>query len=176
MRARRALLYVPGSDTRKIDKATTLGVDSVCLDLEDGVAASRKLDARATLACALMTRDFGRSERLARINAVGSGLETGDLEAALSGRPDGIVIPKVDDPDQVKWTSARILAEEQSRGWPAGGIGLIAMIESARAIVRLAENRGLRRPSPGVHLWRRGFRSGSGRRAHAGGYRGALCS
>ncbi len=38
MRARRAFLYVPGDDTRKIAKATTLDVDCVCLDMEDGVA------------------------------------------------------------------------------------------------------------------------------------------
>ncbi len=42
MRARRALLYMPGDDLRKIRKATTLDVDCVCLDMEDGVAANRK--------------------------------------------------------------------------------------------------------------------------------------
>ncbi len=66
MRARRAFLYVPGDDTRKIAKATTLDVDCVCLDMEDGVALSRKDAARATIPAALRELDFGRSERLAR--------------------------------------------------------------------------------------------------------------
>ena len=39
MHSRRALLYMPGDDRRKIEKATTLGVDSICMDMEDGVAA-----------------------------------------------------------------------------------------------------------------------------------------
>ena len=36
MRARRGLLYIPGDDLRKITKGTTLEVDCVCLDMEDG--------------------------------------------------------------------------------------------------------------------------------------------
>ena len=95
MRARRALLYMPGDDLHKIQKATTLGVDCICMDIEDGVALNRKAEARATIAEALRTLDFGRSERLVRINPVGSGLEEEDLGAVLPARPDGIVIPKV---------------------------------------------------------------------------------
>ena len=55
MHARRALLYMPGDDLRKIRKATTLDVDCVCLDMEDGVAANRKQEARDTIASALST-------------------------------------------------------------------------------------------------------------------------
>lgn len=50
MGARRALLYMPGDDLRKIHKSTTLGVDSVCMDMEDGVAAKHKTEARARAA------------------------------------------------------------------------------------------------------------------------------
>jgi citrate lyase beta subunit len=46
MRARRALLYMPGDDRHKIEKALTLGVDCVCMDMEDGVAPNRKTEAR----------------------------------------------------------------------------------------------------------------------------------
>jgi citrate lyase beta subunit len=133
---------MPGDDLRKIRKATTLDVDCVCLDLEDGVAANRKEAARATVASALRELDFARSERLARINPVGSGLESADLAAALSGRPDGIVIPKVEDADAVRWASAQIAAAERANGWPAGGIGLIVMVETARGIVNLAQIAG----------------------------------
>ena len=76
MRARRALLYMPGDDRHKIEKALTLDVDCVCMDMEDGVALNRKAEARRTIAAALRKLGFGRSEKLARINAVGSGLET----------------------------------------------------------------------------------------------------
>jgi citrate lyase beta subunit len=46
MGARRALLYMPGDELRKIHKSTTLGVDAVCMDMEDGVAVNRKTEAR----------------------------------------------------------------------------------------------------------------------------------
>jgi len=87
MRARRALLYVPGSDQRKLEKAAGLEVDSVCMDLEDGVALGQKAAARAMVAQALRALDFGRTERVVRINAVGSGLETDDLAAVLPAHP-----------------------------------------------------------------------------------------
>jgi len=137
MRARRALLYMPGDDLKKIQKGTTLGVDCVCLDIEDGVAANRKNEARLTVSEALKTMDFGRSERLARINAVGSGLEYEDLRAALAGRPDGVVIPKVVDAWQVRWTSEQIAEYEREMGWISGGIHVIIQAETARGIVNL---------------------------------------
>lgn len=138
MRARRALLYMPGDDLHKIRKAITLGVDCICMDMEDGVAVNRKTEARDTIANALQSLDFGRSERLARINAVGSGLELDDLLAALQGRPDGVVIPKVEDAAQILWVSQTMAAVEKKNGWQVGAISLIAIVETARGILSLA--------------------------------------
>ena len=39
---RRALMYVPGSDVRKIEKIPKLGADCVCIDCEDGVSVNMK--------------------------------------------------------------------------------------------------------------------------------------
>lgn len=142
MRPRRALLYMPGSDWHKIEKATNLGADSVCLDLEDGVALIRKTEARETVARALKTLDFHRSERLARINAIGSGLEADDLAAVLPARPAGIVIPKVATAEQVQWVADQIDRAEKVQGWPSGEIRVIAMIESARGLLNLAQIAG----------------------------------
>ncbi len=139
MRQRRALLYIPGADERKIRKATTLDVDCVCLDMEDGVAANRKAEARTTITAALQEVDFGRAERLARINPADSGLAEEDLAAALAGRPDGIVIPKVERAVDIAWADACIGAAEQAHGWPAGGIALIVMVETALGIVNLPQ-------------------------------------
>lgn len=139
MRARRALLYMPGDDMNKIRKATTLGVDCVCMDMEDGVAINRKTEARETIGQALRSLDFGRSERLARINAIGTGLEHEDLQAAVLARPDGIVVPKVQDGDQVRWVSEEIGRLERQHNLPAGKIGMIVLVESALGIVHLAD-------------------------------------
>ena len=102
MHSRRALLYMPGDDRRKIEKATTLGVDSVCMDMEDGVAIHQKAEARAVIAQAMRELDFGRSERCIRINSVGSGFEKYDLAAAVATDPDAVVVPKVESGSQVR--------------------------------------------------------------------------
>lgn len=137
MRARRALLYVPGDDSHKIHKAARLDVDSVCLDLEDGVATNKKQVARETITRALQDLDFGRSERLVRVNPVHSTYYAQDLEEILRARPDGIVLPKVMHGDQIRQVSQQISAAESENNWPPGGVILIAIVESALAITNL---------------------------------------
>lgn len=138
-RVRRALLYVPGDDLRKIQKAAALGADSVCLDLEDGVALNRKQAARETIAEALRAIDFGRTERLVRINPGASRVESDDLLATIGGRPDGYVLPKVENAEQVEWLCWRLTEAEQARGWPIGSICVLAIVETARGIINLRE-------------------------------------
>ena len=139
MHARRALLYVPGDDRHKIEKALTLGVDCICLDMEDGVAPARKLAARETILTALKELDFGTSEKLVRINPVGSGSEDEELAAILPARPDGIVIPKVESAGQLDRVSERIENVEMVSGWPSGSIRLLVDVETALGILNLKE-------------------------------------
>ncbi len=148
MHARRALLYTPGDDLRKIQKAATLGVDCICMDMEDGVALNRKVEARQTIAQALRTIEFGRSERLARINPVGSGLERDDLETVLPAHPDGIVIPKVEFAEQIQWVSQVIDKFEKSSGWKPSSsessgqhsrMSILVGVETARGIINLGQ-------------------------------------
>jgi len=139
MHARRALLYMPGDDRHKIEKALTLDVDCICMDMEDGVALNRKTEARRVIAAALRELAFGRSEKLARINAVGSGLEGEDIEVVLPCRPDGIVVPKVEALEQIQWVSGKIEAAELAHGWPVNSIRVLAGVETARAILNLKE-------------------------------------
>jgi citrate lyase beta subunit len=139
MRARRALLYMPGDNRHKIEKALTLGVDCICMDMEDGVALNRKAEARRSIAAALREFEFGHSEKLARINAVGSGLETEDIEAVLPFRPDGVVVPKVERLEQIQWASEKIEAAELACGWPIHSIRMLVGVETPRAILNLNE-------------------------------------
>jgi citrate lyase beta subunit len=139
MRARRALLYMPGDDRHKIEKALTLDVDCICMDMEDGVALSRKAEARRNIATALHDLDFGRSEKLVRINSVGSGMETDDIQAVLRFHPDGIVVPKVETLEQVQWAGGKIEAAELAHGWPVNSIRMLLGVETARAIMNLRE-------------------------------------
>ncbi|MDL1927352.1 CoA ester lyase [Anaerolineae bacterium AMX1] len=139
MHSRRALLYMPGDDWKKIVKATTLGVDCICMDMEDGVAVNRKAEARVTIAKALRELDFGASEKLARVNSIGSGWERDDIDAVLPFRPDGIVIPKVETREQVEWGSRIIEAAELKHGWALNSIRMLVGVETALGILNLKE-------------------------------------
>jgi len=139
MHSRRALLYMPGDDRRKIEKSTTLGVDCICMDMEDGVAVNRKTEARAVIAQAMKELIFGESERCIRINSVGSGLESYDLAAALSTDPDSIVVPKIESAEQVKWVSDHIETYELSSNHDLGSVRLLVGVETAKGILNLRE-------------------------------------
>ena len=139
MHSRRALLYMPGDDRRKIEKATTLGVDCVCMDMEDGVAIARKKEARAVIAEAMKELDFGTSERCIRINSVGSGFEKYDLAAALATNPDSIVVPKVETAAQVRAISDYIEMYELSARMAVRKVRMLIGVETAKGILNIKE-------------------------------------
>jgi citrate lyase beta subunit len=130
---------MPGDDRRKIEKATTLGVDCICMDMEDGTAINRKAEARAVIAQAMKELKFGKSERCIRINSIGSGFEKDDLAAALATKPDSIVVPKIETAEQVKWVSDRIESFELSSRLNLGSIRLLIGVETAKGLVNLKE-------------------------------------
>lgn len=130
---------MPGDERHKIEKALTLGVDCICMDLEDGVAQTSKAAARMVIAAALRELTFGTSEKLARINPVGSGLEADDLAAILPAHPDGIVLPKAESLVQVTWVGEKLEAAELSNGWPVNSLRLLVDVETAKGILNLKE-------------------------------------
>ena len=139
MRVRRAMLYVPGDEWNKINKAVTLNVDSICMDLEDGTAIDRKASALVTVCKALDELDFGRSERLVRVNPTQPGTVNQEIEAVLPHKPDGIVLPKLESPQQLDEASQQISQFEQQNSLETGTIRLLAVVESALGILNLRE-------------------------------------
>jgi citrate lyase beta subunit len=137
---RRALLFCPATERHKLEKAAGLQADAVIIDLEDSVAPSRKADARAAAARALAELDFGRSERLVRVNPRGSGLEE-DVRATGSIRtpPHGYVLPKVSSAAEVKAFARLLKGLERKARLRPGTIRILAIIETAIGIVRLDE-------------------------------------
>jgi citrate lyase subunit beta-like protein len=107
------------------------------MDMEDGVAMSRKTEARAVIAQAMKELDFDVSERCIRINSIGSGMESYDLVAALATNPDAIVVPKVESADQVRWVSDHIEAYEVSSSQDIGSVRLLVGVETAKGILNL---------------------------------------
>jgi citrate lyase beta subunit len=135
----KSLLFMPGDDIRKIEKGATIGADAVVMDLEDGVALNRKQVARETTRRALTGVAFGRTARLVRLNAITSGLLDDDLAQTIEGQPDGYVLPKVESAETIRRVSNQLENSERARGWLVGGIGLWAVIETARGVMKLDE-------------------------------------
>ena len=97
VRRRRSCLTVPGDDERKLAKAAGLEPDEVILDLEDAVAAERKDEARETVARALRAHESRAGTVAVRINR-GS---ADDVELVRELKPDVVVLPKVESPDEL---------------------------------------------------------------------------
>ncbi|TSH98699.1 CoA ester lyase [Verticiella sediminum] len=97
MRPRRSVLYMPAANQRAMDKARSLDVDAVIFDLEDAVAPSAKEQARAQACAQVRAGGYGHREVLIRVNGLHTPWGRSDFEAALDARPDGIVLPKVED-------------------------------------------------------------------------------
>nr|XP_005303948.1 citramalyl-CoA lyase, mitochondrial isoform X2 [Chrysemys picta bellii] len=104
---RRAVLYVPADDERKIQKIPSLNVDCAVLDCEDGVALNRKAEARLTVVKTLKEVEFGQTEKCVRINSVSSGLAEQDLEVLLrsSVLPSSLMLPKVENAEEIRWAA-----------------------------------------------------------------------
>src|SRR5437773_8109677 len=107
------------------------------MDIEDGTALNRKQAARDTIREALATLDFGVTGKLVRLNGLGSGMMLDDLGQTITGRPDAYVLPKVESSEAIQLLSHQIGEEERSRGWPVGGIRILAVVETARGILNL---------------------------------------
>src|SRR5262249_50418244 len=97
VRRRRSCLTVPGDDERKLAKAAGLAADEVILDLEDAVAAERKDGARETVARALCDLEWRAATVAVRVHR-GS---ADDLALVREAKPDVVVLPKVESPDEL---------------------------------------------------------------------------
>ncbi len=137
---RRSMLFMPGDSLKKITKATQLEADCIVMDLEDGVAINQKAEGRAVVTEALNTLDFGRRERLVRLNpASETDLFEADFMGTIEAKPDGYVLPKVETAEDVQVVSRRLAQAEANYGWQLGTIRLLVVVETAKGIMNLKE-------------------------------------
>ena len=132
-RPRRSVLYMPGANTRALEKAKTLAADSLILDLEDAVAPDAKVAARANILVALET-GFGHREAVVRINGLNTPWGADDLSAFANSKADAIVLPKVESASQIQEV-ASLLDKAGARS----DLTIWAMIETPMAIFKLQE-------------------------------------
>lgn len=129
----RSLIFVPGNSTRFIEKAKTLLADIVCFDLEDSVPAGEKDVARKIIADALSKRSEYQRPIYVRTNSPESGLVPDDLKSIVQKGIDGIVIPKVNDQEELSEITKILSSLEVERGIEK--LALIPSIETARGVV-----------------------------------------
>jgi len=130
-RLRRSRLYLPGNEPKYFVNAGLHGPDAVILDLEDSVHYAEKDAARLVVRNALRAVDFGRSERMVRINQLPLGMA--DLEEIVPQSPDLILIPKVETAAHVVEVSDAIARIAKQFG-AARPIWLMPILESALGI------------------------------------------
>lgn len=133
IRPRRSVLYMPGSNSRALEKAKGLAADALILDLEDAVAPDAKELARQQVCEAVMARGFGKREVIIRINALATPWGEADLAAAQAVNPDAILVPKV---------SRKADLDEIERKLAGANVAIWAMVETPLAILNLAEIAG----------------------------------
>jgi (S)-citramalyl-CoA lyase len=131
---RRSMLFVPALRPDRFSKAIATGTDIVIVDWEDAVVPERKAEARE-----LTGTFFGELTdrpvlRYLRINSprLPDGLR--DLEALfeMEHLPDGIMIPKVESPEEVRWLTEILQPYRKD-------IELFPTVETAKGVRAVAE-------------------------------------
>jgi citrate lyase subunit beta/citryl-CoA lyase len=134
LRPRRSALYMPGSNARAIEKARTLPVDSVILDLEDSIAPEAKKDAREQVRAAITAGGFGSRELVVRINGLDTEWWLADVDMIHEMRPDAILVPKVSQAVTLGNLADRLMdlgTDHKIKVW--------AMVETPLAILNVRE-------------------------------------
>ena len=129
---------LPRQPLAKMAKAAASDADQVIFDLEDACAVSQKEAARQTVIEALRTLDFGGKTRAFRVNDVRTRFCYRDLievVEAAGGALDGVVVPKVNGPEDVIFVDRLLTQIEEKVGLPARPITIEALIESADGVL-----------------------------------------
>jgi citrate lyase subunit beta/citryl-CoA lyase len=132
----RSWLIAPANRPKQIAKFAQLNADVSTIDLEDGTPPSDKDAARDALRELVSgLRGSGMTRKIyVRLNDPASGRIQADLKASIEAKADGVVIPKVATPDDVRNVAMEIAEAER---WMNRSFGIIAGIESARGVMNV---------------------------------------
>ncbi len=137
----RSLLFIPGDSDRKIAKGFGSAADVLILDLEDAVAVERKEKARGLCKEALATPRHGKRV-IVRINELSTPDALRDLAAIISGRPDGVMLPKCRGLEDLRRLDDYLAALEVREDLETGAVSIYPIItETATAVLALSDYR-----------------------------------
>ncbi len=128
----RTALFVPGNRPDRIEKAFGTGADVVIIDLEDAVPLSEKKSSRPNVS--KKVAQFRDRMIFVRTNALDSDYIKGDLDEAIVEGVNGIILPKVENADDMTKINTLLIEVEKKRALPEGTIRVFPLIESASAV------------------------------------------
>ena len=137
VRPRRSVLYMPGANTRALEKARSLPADALIFDLEDAVAPDAKEAARTNVVAAAWSKAYGKREIAIRCNGLGTAWGQADVEAIATSGADAILVPKVESAAEVTHVVSLI-----DRAGAPGSMAVWAMMETPKGILRAEEIAG----------------------------------
>jgi citrate lyase subunit beta/citryl-CoA lyase len=135
----RSMLFVPGNQTSRSEKAFVVGADIVALDLEDAVAVNEKVPARSAVRSRIEGHPTSHARAFVRINAITTRFAMGDIDAVVVPGLDGIIVPKVQSAADVQIVDWLVTQWERDRNLPANRIELFPIAETASGVERLSE-------------------------------------
>lgn len=127
------MLFVPAAASQRWQKAHTRGADAIIVDLEDSTQPEAKAAARLLAIDAVRTLNANRANVTVRVNNDAHYLAD-DLEAVVVPGLRAIVLPKVEQAAELDSLSAMLDALEYEHELERGAVGVIAVIESPRAL------------------------------------------
>jgi citrate lyase subunit beta/citryl-CoA lyase len=131
----RSFLFAPGNHPRRVEKALSLDVDAVILDLEDACPIVEKKATRAvvTAACRRPRTCLG----YVRVNATTTEFGYGDIVAVVQKGVDGIILPKLESADEIRAVDWVISNLEKERELPIGTFDVIPIIETGKGMANI---------------------------------------
>ena len=127
----RSFLFVPGNSPKMMLNSDFLGADAIIFDLEDAVSPAEKDAARILVRNGLRALTFTHSQTVVRINSLDTPYWQRDLDEILQCRPQMIILPKTNGPEDILTLDQYMSEAESSLALPANGIRVIALIETA---------------------------------------------
>ncbi len=135
MKPLRTALFAPGNRPDRAEKAIGTAADAVIIDLEDAVPVAEKESTR-TLVREVLDSHPGR-RMYVRINALTTPYAREDLEAIASGNLVGIMLPKVESPEDILNIDTLLTDLEEKNGLTPGILEVISICETARGLEEL---------------------------------------
>lgn len=134
MKPIRSMLFVPGSKEKWFEKIPEYRSDTVILDLEDSVPADLKEQARKQVSEAISHLHDQGQRVYVRINKGPYSFDFKDVDAVLQDGLEGIVLPKVEGPEDIDIISNIVSQMEYDKGIEVGKTKLIPTLETAKSI------------------------------------------